>query len=265
MAFIIYIGAALAIGLLIGFVALSILWLRKTIQRNIRSHTIGLLSVYDELLEEKSQELSAVQEEIVEQQPSAAVETAPQSEGIRQSCTVETQVKPGVMLAAAERAATAPYRDGAAGEIYQSIRQNFSFLRVEELLPGLRGTQTVSGSAQTLLSQLNYDTVYQLSTLPEEQQLMVLRESLTPEGLALLESYLQTHRHFGALAFYDHLRSTASGEAQKARLYVSPGMLAFAGSVAGVELIPNAEICEGFQAEVDGKLYDYCITRRELN
>ena len=64
MVYIIYIAAAVAVGLLIGFVTLSIMWLRKSVSENIRSKTVGLLSIYDDLLEEKSRELTAVESEI---------------------------------------------------------------------------------------------------------------------------------------------------------------------------------------------------------
>ena len=57
MVYVIYIAAAVAVGLLIGFVTLSILWLRRNVSENIRSKTVGLLSVYDE--EEKQQLLDA--------------------------------------------------------------------------------------------------------------------------------------------------------------------------------------------------------------
>ncbi len=263
MAFIIYIGAALAIGLLIGFVALSVLWLRKKMLQNIRSHTVGLLSVYDDLLDEKSQELSAIQEEI------SIVESAPAGEQAESTQPHEAErqpdLKPGIMLAAAERAATAPYRDGAMGEVYQTIRQNFSF-RVEELLPGLTD-QYAAGerAAQQLLNQLSFDTVYNLSTLGPDQQVSVLRECLPPESLILLEGYLQNHRTFNALTFYDDLRSAADSESQKARLFVPEGISVGVPMPAGVEIVADAEICDGFQAELGGKLYDYCITRRELS
>ena len=60
MIYAIYIAAAAVVGVLNGLVILSIAWLRKSVSNNIRSKTTELISVYDELLEEKSSELAAL-------------------------------------------------------------------------------------------------------------------------------------------------------------------------------------------------------------
>ena len=64
MVYAVYILAAAGVGLLIGFVVLSIALLRKTVSSNIRSKTISLMSVYDELLEQKSRELAQMTADI---------------------------------------------------------------------------------------------------------------------------------------------------------------------------------------------------------
>ena len=61
MIYAIYIAAAAVVGVLIGFVVLSVTWLKKTVAKNIRSKTTELISVYDDLLEEKSRELAALE------------------------------------------------------------------------------------------------------------------------------------------------------------------------------------------------------------
>lgn len=46
MIYAIYIAAAAVVGVLIGFVVLSVTWLKRTVAKNIRSKTTELISVY---------------------------------------------------------------------------------------------------------------------------------------------------------------------------------------------------------------------------
>ena len=264
MVYMIYIAAAVAVGLLIGFVTLSILWLRRNVSENIRSKTVGLLSVYDELLEQKSRELAAVEAEIEKAGDAQAEKDAAPSPVQPESVEPTAQpLQASEMLNMAERSGGAAYRDDAVGGLYRKIRRNFSF-QVEELLPSF-GTVPVSGGpAGQLLSQLEFDTVFWLSTLPESDQQAVLRECLPQEGIALLDTYLGSRPAFSALAFYDHLKSLAAAEPKPARLRVPADMTADEVDCGGVRIVPDSEICEGFQLEDGNFLYDYCIKAREL-
>lgn len=264
MVYVIYIAAAVAVGLLIGFVTLSILWLRRNVSENIRSKTVGLLSVYDELLEQKSRELAAVEAEIEKTGDAQAEKDAAPS--LVQSETAESAAQPlqaSEMLNMAERTGGAAYRDDAVGGLYRKIRRNFSF-QVEELLSSFSAAPVSGGPAGRLLSQLEFDTVFRLSTLPESDQQAVLRECLPQEGIALLDAYLGSHPVFSALAFYDHLKSLAAAEPKPACLRVPADMTADEVDCGGVRVVPDSEICEGFQLEDGNFLYDYCIKAREL-
>lgn len=264
MVYVIYIAAAVAVGLLIGFVTLSILWLRRNVSENIRSKTVGLLSVYDELLEQKSQELAAVEAEIEKTGDAQAEKDAAPS--LVQPETAESAAQPlqaSEMLNMAERTGGAAYRDDAVGGLYRKIRRNFSF-QVEELLSSFSAAPVSGGPAGRLLSQLEFDTVFRLSTLPESDQQAVLRECLPQEGIALLDAYLGSHPAFSALAFYDHLKSLAAAEPKPACLRVPADMAADEVDCGGVRVVPDSEICEGFQLEDGNFLYDYCIKAREL-
>ena len=264
MVYVIYIAAAVAVGLLIGFVTLSILWLRRNVSENIRSKTVGLLSVYDELLEQKSRELAAMEAEI-EKTGDAQVEkdTAPSLAQPESTEPVAQPLQASEMLNMAERSGGAVYRDDAMGSLYRKIRQNFSF-QVGELLPSFGMTPVSGGPAGQMLSQLEFDTVFRLSTLPESDQQTVLRECLPQEGIALLDAYLGSHPAFSALAFYDHLKSIAATEPKPACLRVPADMMVDKVDCGGVQVIPDNEICEGFQLEDGNFLYDYCIKAREL-
>ena len=263
MVYMIYIAAAVAVGLLIGFVTLSIIWLRKTVSGNIRSKTVGLLSVYDDLLEEKSRELAAVEKRIRQSEDSQAKETVEKEppQAAPQPSTVP--MKASEMLDMAERTGGAAYRDDAVGGLYQKIRSSFSF-QLGEILPDLSGTPVSGGPAGRLLSELEFDTVFRLSTMPEEDQRSILRETLPEEDLPILNAYLESHPTFHMLDFYDNLRSLTDTEPKPVRIRVPAGMVADEVEQGGVQIIPDGDICEGFQLEDDNFLYDYCIKAREL-
>ncbi|MBS6398151.1 MAG: hypothetical protein KH452_13555 [Clostridiales bacterium] len=263
MVYAIYIAAAAVIGLLIGFVALAVGWLRKTVLRNVRSKTVGLLSVYDELLEDRSRKLREMQEalEVSSEKPEASDRKQTEKRPAE-----ETPVRTAAgTLGMAERAGAAVYRDRTVGGLYRMIRQNFSF-RVEELLPGLDHMKAAgTGPAGRLLKELDWDTMYRLSTLSPEDQLAVLYGTLPAEGLELLKTYTGRNRQFGALAFYDHLRDLADAEPKPACLRVPADLASDVRYWGEVKIQPDEEICEGFQMEADNCLYDYCIKAREMS
>ena len=254
MIYAIYIAAAAVVGVLIGLVILSIAWLRKSVSNNIRSKTTELISVYDELLEEKSSELAALtrQEETL---PGRTEEHLPAQPA--QEAQPAAAMRASELLNIAERAGGAVYRDDTIGSMYLKIR--------EELLAAVSGAaREMGGTAARLLECLDYDTVYRLSTMFPEEQINILRETLPAEGITLLEAYIERNRTFCALRFYDHLQALADAEPKPIRLRVPAGMVPVQMMRAGVEIIPDEEICEGFQMEADRVLYDYCIKAKEL-
>lgn len=323
MAYAIYIAAAAVIGLLIGFVALSVLWLKSTVMKNIRSRTLGLISVYDELLEEKSRELTELAEHDAWQSGKAEeTEAAAVGRGNISPRTGEgaEALSAAQMLQMTERSGGAVYRERTLGSVYRKIRESFAF-DPNEILAELeeekaqtaqkaekaqkagkaqkvqnaqkaqksqkaqknqktqnehneqneRETQKTQKAQKTgspagrLLRELSPDTIYRLSSMPRETQEAILREALDDEGAALLKEYMQTHRTFSALGFYDHLRLRAACEPDKAYLHIPRGMWAGCTKYGGAEIVPDDEICEGFCLEESNILYDYSIRMRELS
>ncbi len=264
MEYIIYIGAALVIGLLIGFVALSVVWLRKTMLRNVRNHTLDLISVYDDLLAKKSQELAELDRELALRKAERD-DRKTEEERSAVSENDRSALEPGILLAATQRAAGVSYRDKTVGDTYQQIRDNFSFRLDEVLSAAAAGYERVVGPAEKLLSELEYDTVYQLSALPQESQLQVLYECLPKEGIALLKEYLQQHPRFAVFDFYDHLKSRAAEEPKAVKIFVPEWASVGIKARFGTDISVDGNICEGFQLEKGGKLYDYCIKTKELS
>ena len=84
------------------------------------------------------------------------------------------------------------------------------------------------------------------------------QQQLQDQEQALLNARQQSTR------VHDHLQALADAEPKPIRLRVPAGMAPAQMMRAGVEIIPDEEICEGFQMEADRVLYDYCIKAKEL-
>lgn len=255
-----YIGAAAVVGLLIGFVLLCVIWISRKVSDGIRMRTIDLISAYDTLLEVRSRELAEAEEKI-KQRRNASEAAEPVAVPNQSS---ESVAPNGSILNAAERIGATGYRDAAIGGTYRKIKNAFR-ADPAEVLQLLQKTveKQAAGPATALLSALPYDIVYRLSTLPGETQSQILQESLSDDGLALFHDYQAAHKQFSAIGFYDYLQSAAAMDPQPPRLRVSP--LDRGVYPEGVEVIVDADICEGFQIEFNNTLYDYCIKGKELS
>lgn len=255
-----YIGAAVVVGLLIGFVLLCVIWISRKVSEGIRIKTVDLISAYDSLLEVRSGELAEIEEKISQYQADATTN----GPAVEPSQAPAYTVSGGSILNAAERIGSAVYRDTSIGQTYQKIKDAFRLepMAMLQSLQGASGTQS-AGAATILLSELPYNTVYQLSVLPQDEQIRILRESLSGSALSILNDYQAAHETFSAIAFYDHLRAVAAMEPQQPRLRVSPSDK---GTYPDdIEVIVDPDICEGFQIEFNNTLYDYCIKGRELS
>lgn len=255
-----YIGAAAVIGLLIGVVTLSILWASKVVGKSIRERSIGLISAYDGLLEDKSRQLRELEAQVARRQEE--LEGAKPEAPTASVQTTTAGLPPSSFLRTAERISLASYRDSGLGELYHKIRGEFAF-SPDKVIAALPRQGEIGGPANRLLKELSFDTVCRLSSLPGEDQLDLLRQVLPEENQAFLEEYAQSVSRFDCVDFYDALRTAAEGEPGPVSLRIAP-----AGQgrryPGGVHVVVDPEICEGFQVEADNVLYDYCIKAREM-
>lgn len=258
-----YIGAAVVVGLLIGFVALSVKLVAQRVSAGIRERAAELLSTYDRLIEKKSKDLERLTNEIDEKTLELAELT---KEPVTAAAAEEENREPGdasYVLNVAEMMGSAKYQDPRTGSLYQKIRANFNhdpLKTIREIAPDAGE----KGPATRILEQLSYESVYKLSALPEDEQIEILRECLDVKGQDLLDDYVWRAKKFQAIQFYDHLMTMAQTEPQKVVLKVSP-MQELPVMPSGVEVQVDGDICEGFIVEANNKLYDYCVRKSEIS
>ena len=255
-----YIGVALVIGLLIGFVTLSIIWLSRRVSQDIRSKTVDVISSYDALLDKRRVELAALEEKIRDAQV-----PEPETKAAEPVKPERSDMPANSMLSAAERIGNTSYLASDISDTYRRIRSAFN-MQPEEALRKITGESTYHpqiGPATKLLQELPYETVFKLSILSEEEQKELLESVISGEGRELLDAYCAAHKRFNAIGFYDYLTGVSEMEPKRPKLHVSP---LYAGEhPQDVDVVVDADICEGFQIEADNVLYDYCIKGKELS
>lgn len=256
-----WIAVALVLSLLIGFVTLSVLWTARSVSRSIRERSLELISAYDELLERRSRELSALDAELERLTPGPEQAAAPAARAAAEP--EEPRGDPAGMLKAAERLSATPYQSSGTGAAYRRIRENF-FAPSDETVRELaeRSADPPADGAAALLDVLPFDVVFRLSTLPGEEQLSLLREAVPREQRGLLEDFAAASPRFDCIAFYDMLKARAAGEGGRVRLRVAPQDAR--AYPASLDVTVDEDICEGYQVELDNMLYDYAIKTGEI-
>ena len=148
-------------------------------------------------------------------------------------------------------------------EEYKTIKQNMSFDK-EEVLNRVVDDNTLdntSGSAAIELCKvLNFDTIYELSTLDPDNQKTVLRESLKTDQLILLNDYLASDKgEFNIIDFSDYVKRIAKNE--DPNFYVKTGWKQdnFDDEEKKIVTIHDDDITEGIKIVHKDKLYDYSL------
>lgn len=261
-----YIGASVLLVLLISFTTVALRWSSKRVSKMIQDNTLDLISSYDEVLNLKSHELALVEAELEDKRSQLALleeerARAGRSADAQAACPADNGAS---LVRAALRNSQNSYVDTSLGESYRKVKDSFSFSQgdVANMVPPSQGAVR-PGPATRLLEELSSETVFQLSTLGSEQQLEMLRDVGNEEVSALLDGYCGMNRRFDVIGFYDYLKAVSATEPHLARVYVGEDRRDL--KVRGAEVLLDEGICEGFQIEKDGVMYDYALHTREVS
>ena len=115
-----------------------------------------------------------------------------------------------------------------------------------------------------LMDTLNFDTVYQLETVPAEEQLQVLDETLKEEQHELFLEYvkgLEKPLNFSVLSFLDWLRLQRSEEDPTLYVYTGEKQDNLDHMASNVKTCYDENICEGVRLVYQNQVYDYSICR----
>ena len=199
-----YIGTAVVIVILVGSVTTCVVWLSKKVSAGIREKTVDVISAYDVLLEKRSRELAQLEEAIRLKAAEAENQTQPAAVKFRP----ENDLSGSALVNAAERFASASYRETAVGETYRKIRDAFQYDPQQVLAQISQSAEAMAGGPATrLLEELHYDTVYRLSTLAGEDQQRLLEEALEGDALQIEMGNIIMKTSTGGTILYDVARA----------------------------------------------------------
>lgn len=259
----IYIATVIVMLLLILFASLAVVTISKTTGQNIKKKTLQLVSLYDVLLEEHSQELRNTKKLIDQLGYQTATTTVEQNETPTSVAAATTSNINASTLATVENIGKAKYLNPQVSEMYQEIRSNFS-VDLDEVLGQIPEIDQAGseGIATKLLEMLSYENIYAMSFLSEAEQLECMEECLDDSGLKILREYLESGKSFFSLDFYTYLREEAEKEDKQATIYISPNVTI--NQPQSLNIVVSEDICEGIQVEKDHVLYDYAIQKKEI-
>ncbi len=220
----------------------------------VRKTFLKEMEVFDELYEEKSEKLKAVQEEYERFNSNILKKTELKTEN-----KTTKEVSSPVHMSDVP-AAKLVGRDFASN--YRSIRHSFRLdpanviNAVAENSVTDEETVIYSQKLQKLNEKLTFDAVFNLSVLNSCDQEDVLRKVLTEEEQSLLDEFIKRTGKMDAVAFHEWIQS---------ELFLnSPEPVIYAGNVDEIpqgeyEVHEEKTICEGVRVLKSGKMYDYSL------
>jgi hypothetical protein len=253
----IFIGVATVLALLIGLVTLVVVWMANEVRGQIRRRTAELITLYDTF--EGRGDAGGADETPAAPRADAGVFAAdPQGADARGASSV---------LRETEQISAAHYLNAELPQMYRDIRSRFYFNPTQLLkeLPIADIPRGEGGPATRLLRRIDYDTVFAVSGLPPEEQYRMLSETADGDARALLAEFGAEDARFDCIAFCDFLKLKASGEPQRVILYVPTDMFNYRMFSEDIEVVADADICDGVQIEADSVIYDFAIKGREIS
>lgn len=259
-----YIGAALIVGLLVGLVTISVIWTMKVINRSIRDKSVELISVYDELFDQKSRELNQLTDEIKRQREyMERLEKYSDSFGNGSGNGTGTENSAAEYLRATELMTQTTYLESGISDIYQVVRGKFNF-DVKSLMEQIPTSKDNSSAIiKNIMDKIPYETVYKMSSLTNDDQYGLISECMDSSEKKILDEYMELHNDFDIIIFYDWIKSMHQQKNSEKVLWTVENEYDDLKKL-GYITVPDGDICEGVMIEANGKIHDYSIRKREI-
>ena len=250
-----YISVIIILLVLIGFVLSIIMTLANTAGKRIQTDMSRVLSSYDYLIDQK---MSKYNLEAENSEKRKAVNLLKRDD---ESTSKEILIKEKSLSANSFLRKEASYRVSSLAQGYDSIKNEFRDYaeNVKEAAEKAFSETKRSDYENALLRLseiLKIEDVYELSIKSPEEQLGYFKKVLNPEDKIALTRYLATHsKTFSTIDFYDWIKISA--------MSVYQGVVVRSGNKnLGSDYDPS--ICEGCQIIVGDKIYDYSISKRDI-
>jgi hypothetical protein len=239
-----------------------ILWgMVATVRRFARNNALRQAGILDELIYNKEETLQGLEQQIIKRraQLSDMVTVQPEAAAVAFEAPDYQTI------------ATGFYKDADFIDEYRTLRGNFVFdnARVvretlERIPVGAAGSDERAFVAQSILDVLGSEDIYQLSTLPDVEQVRLLREEFTAAQTELLDEFLTAGTYFECYEFVNWLRQYIFENGTRVLVRTSHEGEDFGFLDSRVATSYDDTLCEGISIRAKGRLYDFSIRNREI-
>ncbi len=225
-------------------------------EKLIRTSVLREISVYDHVLGRKLNEALASNEELKKQK-----KAAPPAAGW-------TDAAPRLDASALLNVQGGTYRSATFLRDYRRVKQ-LAMQDIPTLIDQVRRDADADGDSGLspvagILEKLTPEAMYELVTLPQKEQMLLLGELLTESEKGVLDAYMAGTEAFDVIAFWNEVQDGAQTGSDRLTVYTSDPAADYSFVGGEIETVYDPSICEGVRILYRDKLYDYCLLRREV-
>lgn len=170
---------------------------------------------------------------------------------------------------------TARYIDNDFFEEYKVAKDKLASIDKQQVIDNViekaafEGDLSLYHTVEGILSKLNFDAMYDLCSIPKEEQMQILRECLEPKEQKFLFGYIEEMEEleeFDILAFVDHLKKLKLENDPHIFVNVGVNEEDYTDPERNIICSIDDNICEGLKIVYQNKIYDYSIykSRRKV-
>ena len=249
-----YISVIIILLVLIGFVLSIIITLASTAGKKIRHDMGRVLSSYDYLIDQK---MMRYDDSPVEDKKKLVNLLKSDEDGSAKEFAKKEKVLSSYSFLRNE----ATHRISSLAQGYDSIKNEFRDYveNIDEKVKIASNDVKRSEFDEAVLrlsEDLSIDSVYNLCLQTSDDQLKFFKETLIPKDKVVLDKYLETHtKKFSTIEFYNWIKVNSMSVYKSVEVRTGNAKL-------NSDYDPS--ICEGCQIVVGDKLYDYSISKRDI-
>jgi hypothetical protein len=257
---VIFVVVIVALVVLNAFFVLIIRTLSARVGKFAQNNMLRQSSVFDELIMKKEDAYKNLIGRITEAEE-------------RLRTLSDDELSPAPRQGAADYFATPPanYSDPDFADEYREIREHFVFdkkSKLEDLMREIPADpeDEATFAARRILDEVDADTLYQLATLPSDEQYAILDEVFDEDQRALLHEYAEGIEEFVGYDFLDWLRRYVFEHSSTVIVRTAGDDGARLDGVAGrISVERDDALCEGMYVISHGKMYDYSVRSKEIS
>lgn len=260
----IFIAVLAVIAVMLVFLMMAIRLLASQARSSLDSYFMKNLKVYEELADNRNREMEALEAKITEAQKhlDQLMKRRERLEEMQKLTGGQKQASGGSAVLSMVQAV---YRDTDFMDDYAYVRKNMKF-STEDILNNVQTRIRFQDDERAyvyerILEKFSGDTLYEMITLPEEDQREILETMLAPSEQNAVSDYLEEmgEDHLDLLSFLDHVKNYARSHQNLVRIRKGRTGVLKAKEGGNVVVEEDDSIHEGLKIIYKNQLYDYSI------